>query len=40
MLVSMDVDSFLLKTEERVLEEIYKLYKVKFNLNEVACQFL
>ena len=36
MLVSMDVDSVLLKTEERVLEEIYTLYKVKLNLNEVA----
>ena len=36
MKITFDVDSVLLKTEERVLEEIYKIYGVNLNLKDVS----
>lgn len=36
MLISLDVDSVLLKTEERVLEEIKNLYNIKLDLKDIT----
>ena len=36
MKITFDVDSVLLKTEERVLEEIYKIYGVNLNLKDIS----